>query len=298
MYTKKELMDVLLNLRRLPTLSPVALMLMQSLNEDEPNVERISKIIADDPPITSMILKLANSAMYEARRTIITVQDAVVRLGFKEIRRLAIDCALVNHLTEMPKGLLNLVDFWEHSISVAFCIEEIQIAAHVLEKNGSKAHVVGLLHDIGRLITASYMPEVHQQFGDDSSEIDSGEKITVWEKETIGLDHAQIGAAILENWGVPMEIVNGVRFHHQPDISPQPQRKDSYLVYLSDSICRRSRLGNVGEGPPGEIDESVWDFLRISSDIEDEIVDIVREKVEKSDVMLSIAGLKKNQKAG
>jgi len=294
MYTIKELMDVLLNVRHLRTLSPIALMLIESLSEEEPDVQRVSKIIADDPPVTSTILRLANSAMYGARRTIFTVQDAIVRLGFKEVRRLVIDFALVDYLTELPKGLLNPVDFWEHSISVAFCMEEIQTATNVLDKNGPQVHVIGLLHDIGRLITATYIPEVHQQFGEHSSEIDSSEKIIVWEREVIGLDHAQIGSAVLERWGLPMEIVNGVRFHHQPDISVRPQRKESYLVNLSDSICRKLRLGDVGEGPAGEIDQSVWNSLEISSDIADEIIEIVREKVKKSDVMLSIGGLDKN----
>jgi len=293
MYTIKELMDILLNVRRLPTLSPVALMLMQSLNEDEPDVGRISRIISDDPPTTSMILKLANSAMYGARRTILTVQDAVIRLGFKEIHKLVIDISMIKYLSALPEGVLDSVDFWEHSIGVAFCMEEIQDMTNLLENNGSHAHVVGLLHDIGRLITATHMPEVHQQFSENSGEINTGENIIVWEKEIIGLDHAQIGAAVLECWGLPMEIVNGVRFHHQPDISPKPQRKTSYLVCLADSICRKLKLGSVGEGLIGEIKESLWNILGISSDIADEVIARVQEKVKKSDVLLSIGGLNK-----
>ena len=97
MYTVKELIDILINVRKLPTLSPIALMLMHSLNEEEPDVHRISSIISEDPPTTGMILKLANSAMYGARRTISSVQDAVVRLGFDEIRKLVIDITMVKY---------------------------------------------------------------------------------------------------------------------------------------------------------------------------------------------------------
>lgn len=292
MYTLEELMDILLKVKKLPTLSPIALMIMQSLSEEEPEVQRISKIISDDPPTTSMILKLANSALYGARRTIFTVQDAVVRLGFDEVRKLVIDISIVKYLSTMPKAVLDPVNFWEHSIGVASFMEEIQETANLLKNDGPRGHVVGLLHDIGRLITATHMPEVHQQFSEDTGELNSCETVIVWEKEIIGLDHTQIGAAVLERWGLPMEIVNGVRFHHQPEISPKDQRKASYLVHLADSICRKAKLGSVGEGLIEEIKESVWNFLEISSDIIDELIEKVRERVKKSDVLLSIGGLK------
>jgi len=295
MYTVKELIDILINVRKLPTLSPIALMLMHSLNEEEPDVQRISKIISEDPPTAGMILKLANSAMYGARRTISTVQDAVVRLGFDEIRKLVIDITMVNYLSSLPESVLDPGDFWKHSIGVAFCMEEIQLRTRLLDKDGSMSHAVGLLHDIGRLITATHMPEVHQQFSEDSSGINSAETVIMWEKEVIGLDHTQIGAAVFECWGLPEEIVSGVRYHHQPDISPKPRRKSSYLVHVADIICRKSGFGSVGEGLIGEIEESLWNKLGVPSAIADEVIESVKEKVKKSEVLLSIGGLKKQQ---
>ena len=81
MLTLKELIDQLLSVRKLPSLSPVVLMLEQSLDQEEPDIQKISQIMSDDPSITSMVLKLANSVIYGGRRTIATVQDAIVRLG-------------------------------------------------------------------------------------------------------------------------------------------------------------------------------------------------------------------------
>ena len=68
MLTLSELIDQLLNVRKLPTISNVALILEQSLSQEEPEVQHVSSIISDDPAITSMVLKLANSATYGARR--------------------------------------------------------------------------------------------------------------------------------------------------------------------------------------------------------------------------------------
>jgi len=293
MYTLKELIDQLLNIKKLPTLPPVIFILEKSLNVEEPDVQLVSRIIADDPPLTSVLLKLANSVMYTARRKTTTVQEAVVRLGFKEIRKLIFDVSMVRYVSAMPKGLIDPLKFWEHSIGVAYCMEEIQLKTGVLAHNGSEAHVVGLLHDLGRLISATYMPEVHQNLPDNEESEDMLNSILDLETERIGIDHTQIAAAVLERWGLPLEIVNCVRFHHQPDVSPKLQRTDIYLLNLADSICRIGRIGDSGEGRLKEIKQSVWDNLRLESTLTKEILAQVRDKIKNSGVLSSIGGFKR-----
>ena len=289
-YTLQQLMNLLLNLKNLPSFSQVAMMLIQTLSEDEPDTNKVSKIIMEDPSIASSVLKLANSTIYGGLRTIDTVQDALVRIGLKQTRRLAIFFAMMNSLKEMPVSRFRTVEFWEHSIGVAICTEEIQKASGMFNSKESYAHVIGLLHDIGRLITASYLPEVHQHFDDDSPEIDTSGKVTFWEREVIGLDHAQIGAAVLEHWRLPQPIVNCVRFHHEPGVCPKEQQGMVYLLHLSDCICRKIELGDVGEGPVGEIEEYLWNFVGVSSDMEQKIVESVQKQMKESEVSLTIAG--------
>ena len=289
-HTPQELMNLLLNLKNLPSFSQVAMMLIQTLNEDEPDTNKINKIIMDDPSIASSVLKLANSAMYGGLRTIDTIQDALVRIGLKQTRRLAIFFAMINYLKKMPVSHFRTVEFWEHSIGVAICTEEIQKASGIFNCKESYAHVIGLLHDIGRLITASYLPEVHQHFDDDSPEIDTSGKVTFWEREVIGLDHAQIGAEVLEHWRLPQPIVNCVRFHHEPGNCPKEQQEMAYLLHLSDCICRKIGIGDVGEGPVGKIEGYLWKVVGISSDMEQKIVESVQKQVKESEVSLIIAG--------
>ena len=292
MYTIQELIELLINIRKLPTLGPVVLMLERTLNEDEPEVGQVSRIIADDPPTTSMILKLANSVMYGSRRTIATVNEAVVRLGFKEVRKMVVDVSLVKYVASMPKGLLDPIRYWQHSIAVAICMEELQSRNKIMDENGPQAHVVGLLHDIGRLITATHLPEIHQNLPVEIIEGENDEKIIEIERDRIGLDHAQIGAAVLERWGLPLQIVNCVRFHHEPDVCPKELRKVTYLLHLYDCICRSAAVGDTGEGPPQKINDRIWEILGVPPESKAEITVAVAEKVKMSEVMLTIGGLK------
>jgi len=298
MVSLDELLDYLLHVKKLPTLPQVAIMLEQSLSQEEPDVHRVSQIIADDPPVTGMVLKVANSVMYGARRSIATVREAVVRLGFSEIRKMVYDLSLVKYLANMPPGNMDPLKFWQHSIGVALCTEVINEITGLLKQDGNRAHVVGLLHDLGRWVTATYMPEVHQQIPESNEGKYAKKSIITLERDRIGLDHAQIGAALLERWGLPMEIVNTVRYHHEPDVCPQIQRKLAFVIYLADHICREIRLGDVGEGTGDMLKESTWKNLGITKQIKKEIVEKVRKKLEYSEVLLTIGEFKKTTSSG
>lgn len=291
MLDLNQLIEQLLKVRKLPTLSSVALMLESSLNEEQPDVQRISSIISDDPAVTSMILKLANSVVFGARRTIGTVQDAVVRLGFQEIRKMVMSLALIQFLSGRLTGKVDPVNFWKHSISVGVCTEVINEITGVIPENGPQAHVVGLLHDIGRWVSATYMPEVHQHIPGDSENPPRPNYILTLERNRIGLDHTQIGAALLERWGLPLKIVHCVRFHHEPDVSPRQQRKITQLVHLADCICCTARIGDVGEGLGSEIKETTWSSLGLDPELLPEILETLTERTKHSDVLLSIGGM-------
>ncbi len=291
MYTLKEIIEQLINVRRLPTLNPVVVMVEKALNAEEPDVQGLSRLISDDPSLTSMLLKVANSALYGARREITTVQEAVVRLGFTEVRKLVVDISVVNYVADMPEGLLNPLKYWEHSIGVAICMEQIQLMTKVMEKNGPQSHVVGLLHDIGRLISSTHLREAYESLPDNPGELGSDWNIIKMERDRLGLDHAQIGAAVLDRWGLPSKIVNSVRYHHEPDVCPDEQRQQTHLLALADSICRRMQVGGSSEGYVKDVPEKLWSNLGLDADILDEVQERVTDQIQKSQVLLNISGM-------
>ncbi len=292
MYTLKEIIDQLINIRRLPTLNPVVVMVEKALGTEEPDVQYLSRVISDDPSLTSMLLKVANSALYGARREITTVQDAVVRLGLAEVRKLVVDISVVNYVADMPDSLLDPVDYWVHSIGVAICMEEIQQMTRVMEQNGSQSHVVGLLHDIGRLISSTHLREAYESLPDNPDELGWDWNIIEIERDRLGIDHAQVGAAVLDRWGLPKKIIDCVRYHHEPDVCPGDQRKQTYLLALADSICRQLHMGNSGEGYLPEVPEDLWKKLGLDSEILEEVTERVNAQLQKSQVLLNISGMR------
>ncbi len=284
MLSLTELLEHLLNVKKLPTISNAVVILEQSLNQEEPDVQHVSRIISEDPVITSMVLKLANSAIYGARRTIGSVQEAVMRLGFQEVRKMVMNLALVEYMSDKQFDILDPLEFFRHSIGVACGMEQVNGMTGIVRENSHQLYVIGLLHDLGRWVSANYMTDVYQHVLPEDAEQD----IVELERKNIGLDHAQIAAALLERWGLPLPVVQGVRFHHEPDAAPGAQQKISQLIYLVDNICALNKIGEVGEGSGRNLKESAWILVGLSSEAEDQIIPQINAKLEESEVVLSI----------
>ena len=99
-----------------------------------------------------------------------------------------------------------------------------------VQENSNQIYVIGLLHDLGRWVTANYMPEVHQHILAQNNPGAENHDIIAMERKHIGLDHSQIGAALLERWGLPLSLVQGVRFHHEPPLLQVWDRVDENLL--------------------------------------------------------------------
>lgn len=284
-----ELIDQLIHVNKIPTLSNIAIMIENSLNEEEPDVKKISAIILDDPPLTGMVLKVANSAAYGARRQIGTVQDAIMRLGLQEIRKMVLKLAMAKYLSDMLNGLIDIKDFWTHSIAVAYSTKFINDRLHISPSDAHSAYVVGLLHDIGRLVTAAYMPEFHQHIRPEDAKTAGVNQIIKLERKHLGLDHSQIGAALLERWGLPLSLVSCIRYHHEPQVSPQMQRQTTMLVHVADRFCRVHNIGDVGEGLDDKTARENLLKLGLHEAEQDKILEEIDQKLKKSQVVLNLS---------
>ena len=74
-----------------------------------------------------------------------------MRLGLQEIRKMVLKLAMAKYLSDMLNGLIDIKDFWTHSIAVAYATKFINDHLKISPSDAHSAYVVGLLHDIGRL---------------------------------------------------------------------------------------------------------------------------------------------------
>lgn len=231
---------------------------------DDPNSRQpvIASLLAQDPALVVIVLRLANSPAFAPARTVDSVERAVMLLGRDHLRRLVIAGAVTQASDRLPaQTLLPLEVFWHHS---AYCAVIARLLAE-LESPALAGTVFlgGLLHDLGQLILFSQEPEAaHQAF---LRSLGEPEAVTPQDAERaeLGFDHAQLGGALAEHWGLPDILCACLRFHHDPLKAPDAFRLPVILVHLANTAAHLAELDSRDwrDAPP--VDPGVWPLIGI-----------------------------------
>jgi HD-like signal output (HDOD) protein len=125
-------------------------------------------------------------------------------------------------------------DLWKHSIGSAIMTREI-LATTTLLVDDDTDYIIGLLHNVGKVVLATAFPEefsriVQQSFG-------SAAEVCQAERELIGWDHARIGGVYLQRHQLAGEITDAVLYHHAPEMAPQ-HGFYAAAVQIADQLVR------------------------------------------------------------
>jgi len=237
--------DILLQARSVPSLPPAAVKVVQLLQDPDACIADITRAIEYDPGLTSNVLRMANSAYFVGTWSVGSLQQAAVRLGTKRIFQLVMASAVSPLAQPAVRGYgLSPGKLWEHSITVAVGAE--QLAAALQIGTPDLVFTVGLLHDIGKVVIGTFAgvdaaPIVALARRDEIS-------FEMAEQRELGIDHAEAGAVLLDNWMLPEEIVNVVRWHHQAEKFTGGDTLTLDLVHVADIL---SISGGIGAGIDG-----------------------------------------------
>lgn len=224
---------------------PEAALRVQALADDPNTTARdLASVISSDPTLTAQLLKQANSSFYGFPKAIGTVPLAVVVLGFDAVRETALAVSVLSLASStFEQSLFQAERFWSHSLAVG-------VGARLLAQtwHGSlpgEAFVVGLMHDLGRLLLAAVWPEQYKRVIREVNFAD--EPMHVVEHRLLGTDHAEVAYWLIERWNLPDRLAMAVGQHHHDfkDVSDDLHR----MVILADWLAHRSGFRHVENTP-------------------------------------------------
>jgi putative nucleotidyltransferase with HDIG domain len=238
------------------------------------SLEDVGKTLGNDQGLTTRILSLANSAYYGLQAEVQSVSRAAAVLGMAEIRNIVLTLG-VNGLTahyDIPHEF-DLAEYWKHQFFVAMIAREISRVTEV--GKADNMFTAGLLHDIGKLITALRRPEEWEairELAESEDLLDAEAEDQYW-----GLDHAVIGSLVLKSWDLPPALVEPVNWHHAPELSPG-HSNESTVICLAD--CAAHAV---------EDEEGVYAdrLVALCPDLEmevDEVLEVAEELKESEDI--------------
>ncbi|MGE0553255.1 MAG: HDOD domain-containing protein [Gemmatimonadales bacterium] len=219
----------------------------------------VGRVIAEDPGLTARLLRLVNSPIYGFPSRIDTVTQAISIVGMVQLRDLAIGTAFLRLFQHVPADLADMDSFWRHSVACGLAAR--LIASRRREANIERFFVAGLLHDIGRPLIYTKLPEEAGEAHHAARK--SGRLLVEVEQEMLGFHHGAVGAVLLERWRLPAMLVETVAWHHAPRLAHR-YPVEAATVHLADILANALALGTSGERLVPPFERGVWDVIGIS----------------------------------
>jgi len=199
--------DLLKARKRLPRSPLVAGEALRAIRSERHSTEQIGDIISEEPVLAAHLIRLANSALYQYRAgEVRSVVEAINRLGTNSVERQIVSACLRPIFASVE-----LRDVWDHSIDVASVSGQLSVLLR--HPKPEEAILVGLVHDIGRIVFASLDHSSHEQPAPQGNE---GCPLHEAEQKRYGISHPDVGADLLADWNFPPDMVEAVRNHHHP----------------------------------------------------------------------------------
>lgn len=201
---------------RLPTIPAVAVRVIDLVQRPDVSLDELGAMIERDPALAARVLRMANSGFYGRPRSISRVRDAVLVLGLRTVKTLALGFTLVADLRAREGVGIDHTWLWQRSLYAAIVARAVAGRAGL--RIGDEAFLGGLFHLLGVIALESALGDEYRDVA-----AEAGRDIAllrVRELERFGVDHSRVGAALAERWNLPPTLVDAVRHAGDPSRAP------------------------------------------------------------------------------
>jgi HD-like signal output (HDOD) protein/nitrogen-specific signal transduction histidine kinase len=208
---RSRILQKIANSEYLPSPSPLITQLLDIAANDLASVQDLAGIIEQDPGLTTRLLKLVNTAFYAHRREVSSISQAIVILGSKKLRMMALSMSLRG---AFPLGRVDGMDyeaFWKNSLYRALIAQGLGHSAPALRQLADgEVFTAGLILEIGMLMLFHFCPEgLRKDFPGGHIPL---EQLVAWEEHHLGINHREVGRIVLKRWHFPDAFVESQQY--------------------------------------------------------------------------------------
>ncbi len=268
----------------LPTMPAIAGQVVQAVDNPHSSIDDIRGLIEQDAAVAARILKISNSALYGFPSEIQSLSHAISLLGTMTVRNLVLAASMKE--TYKRFGLLEKL-LWQHS-SLSGPVAAMLAEYPGISIDPDVAFTSGLMHHIGKTALANSHREEYERVM--SIVYNEGRSFTDVETEIFGFSHSELGAAVVEQWGLPESLVLTIRHHHDP----------GHLAVLDDDVARLcalttvtslclSKLGVGRSRPMDDLDIATlpsWTFLDLGPGDVEPILSACADRIKESQAVM------------
>lgn len=219
-----ELSELFKEAKQLPVLPILLLELMESFSDEEVKVEDIAKKVGMDQSISAKVIRMANSAAYRRGKEVESISQAVIRLGFNQVRSIVVAASLSNVFPKTPSFDKN--KFWQDTFTSASIAKALAKHTNV---NQETAFTCAMMHNIGELLLQILKPNECSLV---ALAIESGDPRLSAQREIFGFDYSQVGAELAKHWDFSAIFCDAIEQQLDP-LSYEAPSKEAILIRLA-----------------------------------------------------------------
>ena len=225
--------DLIRQTSELISLPDIYLRVSNVINDPDSSMIDLTDVVTHDPALTARLLKLANSPFFGFRTKIDTIHRAVNLLGSQQVHDLVLATSVADAFGAVSTNALSIDEFWIDSIHCGVLSKLLGEACGLVDAD--RFFVEGLLHDIGHLIMDQAVPEACTIAVQRAAQ----EHLPLFqvERDIIGCDYAEVGAALMESWHFPHGLVASVRWQNEPAAATDCAL-DAALIHIATCVVR------------------------------------------------------------
>jgi len=259
---------------KLPTIPVIAHEILNVVGDETVSVNKIESIVENDPAISGKILSVANSAFFGTKQAVKTLDNAIMRIGFNNVKNIALGISIMTVFDEGKRhSVIDYQRIFNHSVSVGFIAK--RLSEELKLGTADEIFINGILHDVGFLVLSRYFGENYKNVIEN---LYNGQPLLEAEKNVLGFDHADMGAWLANQWQLPNNIKDSIEFHHSPSRAKRSLKHVS-VTHVADYISTKNILSPVDKDPRYPLDPAALEVLGINeedlNDIESRMVGYV-----------------------
>jgi len=222
-------------IREVPSPLKAYSQIVEEMKSPTCSLEKIGKLVEQDPAVTAKVLQLANSAVFGLELNVVRPAEAIGYIGLETTKAVVLLAHTFSSFDQMKLVRFSIEDLWRHSVEVGRMARRVAFLENAGEEVAEQAFVAGLLHDIGKLLYAAN----HAGLFSKVLRLAREQHCNLWEAESQilpGVGHAELGATVLGIWGLPKSIIEAVALHHCPWRQRAPEFSPVTAVHVANIL--------------------------------------------------------------
>jgi len=246
----------------LPSLPKTYNEVLAELRSADPSLQRAAELISKDVAMTAKLLQLVNSSFFGLPRRIEDPAHAASLLGLKILKPIVLSAGIFAQFDGAHIDGYAIEDFSDHGLAVSRCAQRIAEEEGADKDSVDDSALASMIHDVGQLVLASRLPDRYR----DTVRLAKreGTYLRDAEADSLGANHADVGAYLLGLWGLPDPIVEAVAYHHCPRESPTDQFGPIATVHVANVLVAKTEARGLSAHVEEEIDHEYLERLGVA----------------------------------